>query len=159
MQGIAIALALHVLAIVLWIGGVGFVTLALFPALRGIPDPRQRLMLFETLEHRFSLVARASILLAGATGLYLLFRLDAWSWFAHAAFWWLDAMVLVWLLFALMLFVLERLLLHRRFRQWAEASPDTAFAAALWFHRLMLALSILTILGAVAGSHGASLFG
>jgi len=158
-QGIAIALALHVLAIVLWIGGVGFVTLALLPALRRIPDPRQRLMLFEALERRFSLVARGSILLAGATGLYLLFRLDAWSWFADVAFWWLDAMVLVWLLFALMLFVLEPLLLHRRFHEWAEASPDTAFAAALWFHRLMLALSILTILGAVAGSHGGSLFG
>lgn len=159
MQGIAIALALHVLAIVLWIGGVAFVTLALFPALRRIPDAGQRLMLFETLEHRFSHVARASILLAGATGLYLLFRLDAWSWFAQTAFWWLDAMVLVWLLFALMLFVLEPLLLHRRFHQWAETSPDTAFSAALWFHRLMLALSILTILGAVAGSHGGALFG
>ena len=159
MQGIAIALALHVLAIVLWIGGVGFVTLALLPALRRIPDVRQRLMLFETLEHRFSLVARASILLAGATGLYLLIRLDAWSWFAAARFWWLDAMVLVWLLFAALLFVLEPLLLHRRFHQWAEASPDAAFSAALWFHRVVLILSVLTILGAVAGSHGGSLFG
>lgn len=159
MQGVAIALALHVLAIVLWIGGVGFVTLALLPALREMRDADQRLMMFETLEHRFSLVARASVLLAGATGVYLLFRLDGWSWFATAGFWWLDAMVLVWLLFAVLLFVLEPLVLHRRFHQWAEASPATAFSAALWFHRVVLILSILTILGAVAGNHGGSLFG
>ena len=88
MRGIAIVLALHVAAVVLWIGGVGFVTMALLPALREMRDPRERLALFEALEHRFSRIARANILVAGATGFYLVARLHAWTWFAAAAFWW-----------------------------------------------------------------------
>ena len=159
MRGIAIVLALHVAAVVLWIGGVGFVTMALLPALREMRDPRERLALFEALEHRFSRIARASILVAGATGFYLVARLHAWTWFAAAAFWWLDAMVLVWLLFAVMLFLLEPLFLHRHFRRWAEASPDAAFTAVLWFHWGMLLLSLVTILGAVVGTNGGSFFG
>ena len=39
MDDVAIARALHVLAVVLWIGGVGLVTTALLPALRRMPDP------------------------------------------------------------------------------------------------------------------------
>lgn len=159
MEGVAIALALHVLAIVLWIGGVGFVTLALLPALRRIDDVPQRLLLFEALERRFSRVAGTGILLAGATGLYLVIRLNTWTWFARLRFWWLDAMVLVWLLFAALLFVLEPLWLHRRFREWAVRSPEEAFTTAERFHWIMLILAVLTILGAVAGASDPALFG
>ena len=154
MRGIAILLALHVAAVVLWIGGVGFVTMALLPALREMRDPRERLALFEALEHRFSRIARASILVAGATGFYLVARLHAWTWFAAAAFWWLDAMVLVWLLFAVMLFLAGPLVLHRRFPRWASTKPDTAFAWMNRIHWVLLLLSLLTVFGAVSGSQG-----
>jgi uncharacterized membrane protein len=82
-----LARALHVAAVVLWIGGVAFVTTALLPALRGLGDPAQRLALFEAVESRFARQARWTTLLAGASGFWLAWRLDAWSRFAEPRYW------------------------------------------------------------------------
>ena len=67
-------------------------------------------------------------------------------------------MVGVWTLFALLLFAVEPFVLHRHFRRWATARPAIAFA---WLHRahwLLLVFSVVTILGAVAGSQGWPVF-
>jgi len=37
----------------------------------------------------------------------MIYRFDMWDRFRHAAYWWIDAMVAVWLLFIAMLFVVE----------------------------------------------------
>jgi len=50
-----IARALHVVGVVLWIGGVAFVTTTLIPALRRKTDKGERLSLFEQLEGRFAM--------------------------------------------------------------------------------------------------------
>src|SRR3546814_17266562 len=80
--------------------------------------------------------------------------LDLWDRFLSATFWWMPAMLGVWLLFALLLFVLEPLVLDRHFPRWARARPEAAFA---WLHRvhiILLTLALVTVVGAVAGSHG-----
>ncbi len=158
MSDVAIALALHVLAIVLWIGGVGFATLALLPAVRRLSDLEQRLAIFEAAERRFAPVARGAILLAGATGFYMVVRLDAWRWFGVPAMWWMSAMVAVWVLFVILLFVLEPFFLHRAFLTHARVAPDASFRNAERLHWVLLIASLVTILGAVAGSHGLMLF-
>jgi uncharacterized membrane protein len=156
---VTIARALHVLAVVLWIGGVGLVTTVLFPALRRLPDPTQRIALFEAVEGRFGAQARFSILLAGLSGLWMLIRLDAWDRFASASYWWMHAMVLLWLVFAVLVFVLEPWVLHRRFADQARQHPEATSRIVHRFHMVLLAWALLTILGAVAGSHGLMLFG
>lgn len=158
MNDMAIAVALHLFAVVLWIGGVGFATIALLPALRGLPEPSQRIATFEAVERRFAPLARGSILLVGATGFYMAFRLDTWSWFASIRTWWMGAMVLVWSIFALLLFVLEPFFLHRRFIARAVSAPDATFRKAERLHWILLILSLVTILGAAAGSHGLAVF-
>ena len=149
-----VARALRVLAVVLWIGGVGLVTTVLLPALRHMPDPVQRRTVFEAIERRFGKQARISIALTGLTGLYMLVRMNLWYRFTSLPYWWMHAMVLVWLIFALMLFVLEPFVLHRRFAARMARDPDSTFRAVHRFHVLLLVLSLLTIFGAVAGSHG-----
>lgn len=156
----ALARALHVLAVLIWIGGVAFVTWVLLPACRDLAESAARIDLFERLEHRFAAIARAAVLLAGASGLYLVWRLDLWSRFAQPAeWWWMHAMVAVWTVFALMLFVLEPFVLHKLFRQLAQADPDATFARIRRLHGVLLAASLVTVLGAVAGSHGGWIFG
>ena len=54
------------------------------------------------------------MLLAGASGLWMIWRADMWERFADPRFWWMHAMVAVWSIFALMLFVLEPFFLHAR---------------------------------------------
>ena len=87
----------------------------------------------------------------------MLIRLDAWDRFLSARMWWMHAMVIVWLLFTLMLFVAEPFFLHRRLRERARTKPEITFRAVERFHWLLLAL--ITILGALAGSHGLLLLG
>ncbi len=158
MDDVTIARSLHVLAVVLWIGGVGFVTTVLLPALRRLPDPAQRTAVFGVVERHFSVQARLSVILVGLSGLYMLIRLDVWDRFSSLSYWWMHAMVLTWLVFATMLFVLEPLVLHRRFDERAKDTPDATFRTILRLHLVLLALSLLTILGTVAGSHGLLLF-
>jgi uncharacterized membrane protein len=158
MDDVTIARSLHVLAVVLWIGGVGFVTTVLLPALCRLPDPAQRTAMFWFVELHFSAQARLSVILVGLSGLYMLIRLDAWNRFTSLTYWWMHAMVLTWLVFATMLFVLEPLVLNRRFAERAKDNPDATLRTIQRFHVILLALSVLTILGAVAGSHGLLLF-
>ncbi len=148
-----IARILHVMAVVLWIGGVGFVTTVLLPSLRRLPADR-RLRLFETLEGRFSLQAKVTTLITGLSGFYMLYALQAWDRYQHARFWWVHLMTLVWLIFTLVLFVFEPAFLRRRFHRLAQSEPGRAFAILQRMHRVLLGLSLVTILGAVAGAHG-----
>ncbi len=156
----AIARALHVLAVLLWIGGVAFVTMVLIPACRAQAEPASQLELFERLEHRFAAIARWSVLLAGASGLWLIWRLDAWSRFADfAGWWWMHGMVAVWTVFALMLFVLEPFVLHKVFQAHARRDPLGTMARIQRLHVVLLTLSLIVVAGAVAGSHGGWMFG
>ena len=99
MDDMAVARALHVLAVVWWIGGVAMVTTVILPHARRL---RRGTAEFEQMERRFALQARVATLLAGISGFYMIVRFDL----------------------------------------------------AQRFHWFMLALSVITILGAVAGSHG-----
>ena len=157
MDQLAIARALHVLAVVMWIGGVGFVTTVLLPAVRRLKTPAERVAFFDAIERRFAWQARATTLLAGLTGFYMTTRLDLWSRFHSAAYWWMHAMIAVWLLFTIMLFIAEPLVLHHWFQKRAMSDPEATFALIERMHRVLLAVSLITVLGDVAGSHGCSL--
>lgn len=153
---ITIALAVHVVAIVLWIGGVAMVTTVLLPAVRHFKNAAERFAFFERVERRFAWQARGTTLLAGGSGFYMVDRLELWSAFEQLEYWWLDAMVLVWLVFTVMLFVAEPLILDRWFEKRATRAPERTFALVQRLHWLLLVLSLVTVFGAVAGSHGLS---
>lgn len=153
-----IALSLHVVFVVLWIGGVAFVTTVLLPAVRQLKAPHERMQLFEQIERRFAWQARISTAIVGLTGLYMLYRFDMWDRFRHAAYWWIDAMVAVWLVFTLMLFIIEPLNLHRRLLGQSTPETEIALTRMEWLHRILLFISLITVLGAVMGSHGLLLF-
>jgi uncharacterized membrane protein len=154
MDGFLFARALHVVAVVLWIGGVAFVTLVLLPAVRRSVEPGARVAFFERIEAGFASQARFTTLLTGASGLYLVHRLGAWERFSDPAFWWMHAMVAIWLLFTVMLFILEPLWLHRWFVDRARRDPEGTFAIVSRLHRVLLAASLITVAAAAAGSHG-----
>ena len=116
MDDVAIARAAHVLAVVIWIGGVSLVTTVVLPLVRRRP-PLEQWALFEAVERRFVWQARIAMLLVGASGFYMAWKLDLWDRFRQPGFWWMHAMVLVWLLFAVVLFVGEPLGAERWLRQ------------------------------------------
>ncbi len=155
---LALARALHILGVIIWIGGVSMVTTVALPAIRRGALGADRLAAFQALERRFAWQARIAVLVVGLSGFYLIERFDMWSRFASAHFWWMHAMLFVWSLFFLLLFVAEPLIAHRYFDDWAGRDPDRAFTVMHRAHMLLLTLSLLTVFGAMAGSHGWLLF-
>ena len=136
----------HVLAVVVWIGGVWFVTAVVLPEMQ--------LREFDALERRFAAQVRVAVVLVLLSGLAMLQQYDMWDRFGDAGFWWMHLMVFVWLLFALVLFVLEPLALHRFVARRATVAPEATLKLVLWFHRFMLALSLLAVAAAAGGAHG-----
>jgi uncharacterized membrane protein len=151
---LTLARAIHVLALVHWIGGVTAVTTIVLPRARRIPDAKDAVAVFEEFERRFAPQARVSVLLAGLSGAYMLDKLDAWSRFQYASFWWLHLMVAVWGLFAIMIYVLEPLVIHRVFHDFALRQKDRAFALVTRLHAVALFVSALAIAAGVLGAHG-----
>ena len=152
MDDFILARIVHVIAIVLWIGGVAFVTLVVMPMLNADEAPDARLARFQQIERGFAWQARIWVLLAGASGLWMVWRADMWCRFADLHFWWMHAMVAVWAIFAVMLFIIEPLHLHRRLAQ--SIAPASDFAKMVAMHKILLAISLVAIFGAVGGSHG-----
>ncbi len=101
-------LAVHLLGIVWWIGGVAMVTGILLPAFERLSDDAHGRRI-RVVEHRFARQARIAVLVVGASGVWMLVLSGGLARLASARSWWLDLMILVWVLFTALLFVAEPL--------------------------------------------------
>ena len=155
MDEMTIARAIHVAAVVHWIGGVWFVTFVILPAVRRFAEPARRVAFFEEVEGRFAFQARLSTLAAGLSGFWLTWRMEAFDRFLDPGrFWFMHAMVALWAVFTLVLFVLEPLVLHRWFSNRAARDPEGTMAIVLRLHRVLSTAALVTVAGAVLGAHG-----
>ena len=154
----AIARVFHVLGVVIWIGGVAMITMVVLPAARSLPSAEEKLRFLTGIERRFSWIARAMVLIVGASGLCMVATFDLWPRFSDASFWWMHGMVVVWTVFALILFVAEPLL-HRRIEARILSDADLALRRMQRLHWLLLIASLVVIAGATADAHGYRLFG
>jgi len=148
-----VARAIHVVGVVMWIGGVGFVTTVLLPSMREKPVAEWARE-FDAIERCFAPQARIAVLIVLLSGLYMLDRYDLWSRFTQVDYWWMDLMVGVWLLFAAQLFVIEPFVLRHVVRKHAVSAPEATLTRMLRLHRAMLVLSLIAVFAAVGGSHG-----
>ena len=154
MEYFVFARVLHILAVILWIGGVSMVTTVLIPAIKKMKSKHEQIETFERIEGKFALQAKVTTLITGLSGFYMLYEMNAWNRYLDFRFWWIHAMTLVWLIFSLLLYVLEPFVLHRLFKQYALENPKKTFDLMHRLHIFLLLLSLLTTAGAVAGSHG-----
>lgn len=155
---LSLARILHILGVVIWIGGVAMVTLVIIPAVKRMKSREEQLQTFEQIEGRFANFAKVATVITGLSGLYMIYVLNAWVRFLDYRFWWMHAMVLVWLIFTIILFILEPLVLHKLFREKALKNPEATFKILHRAHWLLLIISLITIIGATAGSHGLFFF-
>ncbi len=153
MEYFILARVLHVLAVVLWIGGVSMVTTVIIPAVKKMKSKEEQIETFEKIEGRFALQAKITTLITGISGFYMVYVLDAWNRFLEPRFWWFHTMVIVWVLFTIVLYILEPFILHKLFKKYANKNPKKTFNIMHKAHWILLLLSLITIAGAVAGSH------
>lgn len=149
-----VARAVHILAVVVWIGGVWLVTMVLLPNMRR-KSGAEWLRDVEAIERGFAPQARIAVLLVLLSGLYMLYDYDLWNRFAAgAAFWWMHLMVGVWAVFAAVLFVIEPLIVGPWIRRRAVRQPEATLTAFIWLHRALLLFSLAAVFAAAAGAHG-----
>jgi len=154
MIDVTVARAFHVLAVVIWIGGVAMATTVVLPSVLRGDLGEQKLLAFRAIQRRFVWQARTAVIIVGLTGIYMTARLNLWSRFQSAEFWWMHAMVLVWAIFTLMLFVVEPFVLRRQVKQTDNGDADNKFRRMRRMHQILLSMSLIAVAGAVAGSHG-----
>ena len=82
------------------------------------------------------------------------YGLQAWDRFTDPQFWWMPAMVIIWAIFTFTLFIAEPHFLHAWFRLRGERDPNGTFALVQRVHWILLTLSVITIAGALLGTHG-----
>jgi uncharacterized membrane protein len=140
------ALIIHVLSVVVWIGGVAFVTMVTFPMILREEKSLEQVMMFQGVEHRFAKIAKLMVILAGLSGLYLLYEkgLSPGVWI----------MIVVWTFYAALLFGLEKLIFKKIFSKPTD-KLDTrkVFNILQGFHWLVLTLSALAIAAGIWTGH------
>jgi uncharacterized membrane protein len=151
---LAVARIFHVLGVVIWIGGMAFVTLVVLPVAARLSSAEERAQMFERLERRFAWIARGAVLIVGVSGAVMASGYGLWSQFGQASGWWLDEMAGWWLAFFVILFVAEPLFLHRRFSRTLRQGPNRALKFLTRAHWVLLLVSLFVVAAAVAGVHG-----
>ena len=159
MDEFALARVLHVLGVVLWIGGVAMVTTVLLPTIARTSPVSDGLTFFDRFRCKFAIQARYTTLLVGLSGFYMVYVLGAWHRFTEWHYWWMHAMVLTWLIFTIMLFVIEPFAQRRQQGAPDQTNTEKKLTKIQRIHWILLTLSLITVAGAVAGSHGWPVFG
>lgn len=153
MEYFTLSRVLHIVAVVLWIGGA-MVTTVIIPAVKRMKSKEEQIETFEKIEGRFALQVKITTLTTGISGFYMIYALDAWNRFLELRFWYIHTMVIVWILFTVVLYILEPFVLHKLFKKYATKKPEKTFNIMHKAHWFLLLLSLITIVGAVAGAHG-----
>jgi uncharacterized membrane protein len=142
-----IALIIHVLSIVIWIGGVAFVTMIVFPMIQRTQSSLEQVMMFQGVEHRFSKIAKYMVITAGISGFYLIHvkGLSVGAWI----------MIAVWTVYASLLFFLEKMIFKKLFTKPSGESLDTkeVFRRLAVFHWVVLALSFTAVAAGIVAGH------
>jgi uncharacterized membrane protein len=153
---------IHVLSVILWIGGLAFVTIIIFPVIFKTPEALQKVILFQSIERRFARLARIYNLVVGITGFTMLL-LMGWQ---NALFTKpgipLTFMVLVWVFWAVMLFGLEPLvikkMLDNMMKKGEKMDIDGIFRKMNKLHWVLLVLSLAAASAGAIFIHGPRLF-
>ncbi len=148
--------AIHVLGIVIWIGGVAFVTMVVFPMIMRMEGSIEKMIFFQGVEHRFAKIAKISVGVVGVTGAWLLSLTGEWEMLFSAPGIGPTLMVIVWTLYVLVL-LFEARLFKLIFRGEAQQDTSKVFVRLSAFHWVVLGLSLLAVSVGVWAGHGGAI--
>ena len=148
---------IHLLAVIIWIGGLAFVTIIIFPVIFKTPDPLQKVLTFQRIEHRFAKIARFFVVLVGLSGFGMLF-ITGW----YLALFTIPGlpltfMTLVWVFWMIMLFGVEPLIIKKMLERMAkegnEMTIDSVFKRVNRMHWILLFVSLLASTAGAVTAH------
>ena len=149
---------IHLLTVIIWIGGLSFITIIVIPMLISWDDPLQKVLTFQRIEHRFAPVARIYNIITGVTGFVMVY-LTGWYKLYHTAKGLpLLIMTLIWLVWFVMLFGLEPLIvkkmLDRMIKSGVKMEIEAVFARMNKMHWVLLTISLVASVAGIVFAHG-----
>ena len=153
-----VMLVLHVLAVIFWIGGLAFVTILIFPSLYKMPEALQKVLFFQRIEHRFAPLARLYSAVVGITGIIMVVYTGWYRLLFTKEGFFLTLMFLIWVMWTVMLFGLEPLVIKKMLDSMAKGEGkldiDTVFKRMNVLHWVLLMLSMAAAASGVLFAHG-----
>jgi uncharacterized membrane protein len=146
-------ITIHVLGVVLWIGGVAFVTLIIFPLITKMEGSLEQVLFFQRVEHRFGKIAKLCVLIVGLTGVWLLYLTGQWRQLFTFQGIGPTVMLLVWGFYVLVL-LFEKWLFQVIFSKQKQQDTKKVFHQLTVFHWVVLVLSLLATGIGVWTGHG-----
>ncbi|MCG6551565.1 MAG: hypothetical protein L7F77_04505 [Candidatus Magnetominusculus sp. LBB02] len=149
---IAALTAVHVVAVVVWIGGVVFVTTVVFPMIMRMEDSMEKVIFFQGTERRFAKIAKICVVIAGITGALLLQLEHRWS-----SLFSLDGigptlMLLLWTMFVFML-LFEAEVFNFLFSGSAQHDTKKIFRKLTVAHWVIMLVSLTVIAVGILANH------
>ncbi len=150
---IPILTAVHVAIVVLWIGGVSFVTIVIFPMLLETGDSLEKVLMFQRVESVFARQARYYAWVAGITGFLLLYMKGLHSLLFTKDTIGISIMVIAWAFYTFVL-TFEKRIFKIIFGDPNKYDPAKIFVLLSRFHWIILGVSFAAILFGVWAGHG-----
>jgi len=144
--------ALHVITIVLWIGGVAFVTMIIFPLLLKMEDGLEKVMMFQRVENTFARHARYYAWTTAITGSILLYVTGQHTQLFTRSTVGVSIMIVVWTVYILVL-TFEKKIFGIVFKD-KNLDASRIFLRLSVFHWIVLGLSLTAVFAGVWTGHG-----
>ena len=138
---------LHVLSVVIWIGGVAFVTAIVFPVLGRMEDSIAKVSFFIGFEKRFQLLAKILVIIVGATGILLFLQRGAFASLTGDETALLGYKFFIWLFYLVLLFGAEKRLMATLISP--KTTLEKAFKRISVFHWVALILSLIAVVSGI----------
>jgi uncharacterized membrane protein len=148
---------IHVLTVVLWIGGLAFVTIIVLPVIIKTPDPLQKVLTFHRIEKKFAALARVYVVVTGLTGFAMLFS-AGWAGllFTRDGIA-LTFMLMVWVFWMAMLFGIEPIVIKKMLERLSKSGDkmeiETVFSRMNRMHVVLLIVSLVATVAGVLTAH------
>ncbi len=150
---LTVLLIIHVIAVIIWIGGVTFVTTVIFPMMYTTEGSLEKALLFQRVEHRFATIVRWLIALTGVTGLWILYAKYGFGILATSRGIGIVIMLFAWAFYATVL-LLERKIFARIFADPETIDMDQALRMINVLHWVLLLVSYAAVAVGVWFGHG-----
>lgn len=152
----------HLLAVILWIGGLAFVTAVVLPMAIKTPDALQKVLTFQRVEHRFAPLAKWFNIITGISGFVMVWLMGWHELYFTKAGLALTFMTAVWVFWFVMLVGLEPIIIRKMLEKMARESEkmdiDGIFRKVKTLHWLMVAISLAAVAAGAFFAHGGSLY-
>ncbi len=149
---LTILLIIHTICVIVWIGGVTFVTTVIFPMMYMSDGSLEKALMFQRVEHRFAGMVKWLIAIVGITGFWILYAKYGFGILAQARGIGIAIMIFAWALYTIVL-LSERKIFGRIFADPEKIDMDQALRLINIMHWFLVIISYTAVASGVWFGH------